>query len=114
MRIQCEVYEPIYDFNSKKYMRFLISPEMAQTVTDVHSRNTHKLFHPKVDNPLDGFVLTVKVPYRYRKVEVKVNGLRGVLSLQKGDVLLVDIEFMGAWNIENYSGFCWKLKEIAL
>ena len=68
----------------------------------------HVLLHENVDNPLDGRVLTVKVPFRYRRVMCEVQG-RPVQSLVKDDEVEIEITFKGGWNIGNYSGFSWML-----
>jgi len=42
----------------------------------------------------------------------KVEGLTPISCLKKGDVVELDIEFMGAWNVNAYSGYTWKLNVI--
>ena len=62
-----------------------------------------------MDNPLDGRILTVKVPFRYRRVMCEVRG-GPIQSLIKDDEAEVEIDFKGVWNIGNYSGFSWVIK----
>jgi len=57
---------------------------------------------------LDGNILTVKVPFRYRRVMCTVQG-KPIQSFIKGDEVEIEIEFKGAWNVGNYSGFSWIL-----
>jgi len=64
-----------------------------------------------VYNPLDGFILTVKVPFRYRRVMCNVSG-KPVQSLIKGDEVGIEVEFMGVWNKGDHSGYSWKLISI--
>jgi len=65
-----------------------------------------------IDNPLDGKVLTVKVPFRYRRVMCEVKG-RPMQSLIKGDEVEVVMDFKGVWNVGNYSGFSWVLVQMS-
>jgi hypothetical protein len=53
-------------------------------------------------------VLTVKVPFRYRRVMCEVKG-KPVQSLIRDDEVEVEVNFKGVWNVENYSGFSWIL-----
>ena len=108
MKIIAQVHEPMYDFNNKKYIRLLISNRCAQIVEDIHSNRMHLLVNQNIDNPLDGRILTVKVPFRYRRVMCEVKG-RPIQSLIKGDEVEVVIDFKGIWNVGNYSGFSWTL-----
>ena len=97
MKFMTKVYEPMYDFNNKKYIRLSIPLKCAESIERIN-----------VDNPLDGRVLTVKVPFRYRRVMCEVRG-RPVQSLIKDDEVEVDINFKGVWNVGNHSGFSWVL-----
>src|SRR6056300_421943 len=108
MKFVAKVYEPMYDFNSKKYIRFMIPLKSAQTIESIHTSRTHLTVNQNVDDPLDGRVLTVKVPFRYRRVMCEVQG-RPLQSLIKDDEVEVEIDFKGVWNIGNHSGFSWIL-----
>ena len=88
MRFMAEVYEAMYEYNDKQYFRVIV-PE-------------------NVENPLDGRILKIKIPFRYRRVMCNVEG-RPIQSLIKGDVIDVNVDFKGVWNIENHSGFSWVL-----
>ena len=94
----------MYDHNYKKYLRLVIPENCAQIVQRMHKKEVR-------DNPLDGRVLTVKVPFRYRRVMCEVRG-RPLQSLIKGDEIEVEVDFAGVWNVGNYSGYAWKLKSI--
>ena len=104
MKFVGQVYEPMYDHNDKKYLRLVIPENCAQIVQRMHKKEVR-------DNPLDGRVLTVKVPFRYRRVMCEVRG-RPLQSLIKGDEIEVEVDFAGVWNVGNYSGYAWKLKSI--
>jgi len=65
-----------------------------------------------VDDPLDGRVLKVKVPFRYRRVMCEVKG-RPIQSLIKDDEVEIVVDFKGVWNVGAYSGFSWILTYIS-
>ena len=81
MKFKANVYEPMYDFNDKKYIRLTIPPKASEIIRGMHTSRMHFLINQNVDDPLDGHVLTVKVPFRYRRVMCEVNG-RPVQSLE--------------------------------
>ena len=109
MKFVAKVHEPMYDFNSKKYIRFIIPARVSEIIERMHASRMHLLIkNQNVDNPLDGRVLTVKVPFRYRRVMCEVKG-RPVQSLIKGDEVEIEVDFKGVWNVGNYSGFSWIL-----
>lgn len=108
MKFVAKVHEPMYDFNSKKYIRFIIPAKVSEIIERMHTLKQCLIKNQNVDNPLDGHVLTVKVPFRYRRVMCEVKG-RPVQSLMKGDEVEIEVDFKGVWNVENYSGFSWIL-----
>jgi len=108
MKFIAKVYEPMYDFNDKKYIRLVIPLKGAEIIERMHESRAHLLVNQNVDNPLDGRILTVKVPFRYRRVMCEVKG-RPLQSLIKGDEVEVAVEFKGSWNVGNHSGFSWIL-----
>lgn len=108
MRFLAEVYEPMYDFNDRKYIRLTVPENVRAIVENMHIKRTHLLKNSKVDDPLEGRVLKVKVPFRYRRVMCSVEG-RPIQALVRGDEIEVVVDFKGAWNVENHSGFSWVL-----
>lgn len=108
MKFLAKVYEPFYDHNSKKYIRLMIPERVSSIIDNMHRQRLHLLLNKTIDDPLDGHVLTVKVPFRYRRVMCEVKG-RPIQSLTKGDEIEVIIDFKGVWNVGNYSGFSWIL-----
>ena len=108
MKFIAKVYEPMYDFNDKKYIRLVIPLKGAEIIERMHESRAHLLVNQNIDNPLDGRILTVKVPFRYRRVMCEVKG-RPLQSLIKGDEVEVVVDFKGCWNMGNYSGFSWVL-----
>lgn len=109
MRFSCEVQGPMVDHNGKKYIHLLIPDDVKQIIHHVYAR--HPLEGEWRDDPLDGNVLAVKVPFRYRRVMCTFEGVP-VQSLRKGDEVDVDILFMGVWNYERHCGYSWKLSYI--
>ena len=98
----------MYEFNDKKYIRLVIPSKLATIISDMHASRTHLLVNQNVDDPLDGRVLTVKVPFRYRRVMCEVKG-KPVQSLIRDDEVEVEMNFKGVWNVGNHSGFSWIL-----
>jgi hypothetical protein len=74
----------------------------------MHTNKLHLLLNKNVDDPLDGTILTVKVPFRYRRVMCNVKG-RPIQSLIKEDEVEIVVDFKGVWNVGAYSGFSWIL-----
>jgi len=108
MKFIATVYEPMYDFNDKKYIRFIIPQKVSEIIQRMHTNKLHLLLNKNVDDPLDGRVLKVKVPFRYRRVMCNVKG-RPIQSLIKDDEVEVVVDFKGVWNVGAYSGFSWTL-----
>lgn len=108
MKFMAKVHEPMYEFNNKKYIRFIIPSKVSEIIERMHTQRWHFLSNQNLDIPLDGNILTVKVPFRYRRVMCEVRG-RPVQSLIKGDEVEVEVDFKGYWNVGNYSGFSWLL-----
>lgn len=108
MKFLAKVYQPMYDHNDKKYIRLVIPEKCSEIIQKMHANKFNLISNERIDNPLDGNVLTVKVPFRYRRVMCRVEG-RPVQSLIKDDEVEVEINFMGVWNVGEYSGYSWKL-----
>lgn len=104
MKFLARVYEPMYEFNNKHYIRFIIPEKCSEIIQRIHASKAHLL----TDNPLDGMILKVKVPFRYRRVMCEVRG-RPLQSLIRGDDIEVEVESRGFWNVGDYSGFSWVL-----
>jgi hypothetical protein len=109
MKFLTSVYEPMYEYNSKKYIRIRIPPTLVTRINDTHMKMNHLLTNSNIDNPLEGHILKVKVPFRYRRVMCEVKG-KPLQSCVKGDEIQVEIEFKGYWNVGDYSGFSWIIK----
>tara|TARA_B100001121_G_scaffold310555_1_gene342481 strand:- start:526 stop:861 length:336 start_codon:yes stop_codon:yes gene_type:complete len=94
------VEQPFYDYNGKKYIRIILTEKVASEIRKIHDTSTKGF----VMDSLEGTILTVKVPWRYRKVDCKVFGITPVEAIEKGDQMDVTIEFCGAWD----KGIFWK------
>lgn len=112
MMIRAKIHKPMYDHNDKKYIQLAVPSKFASRVEQVHEANAGKLRNGEKQNPLMGSVLTVKVPYRYRRVMCQVVGSKPIQALREGDEVVVELEFTGAWNVGNTSGFSWKIKNV--
>ncbi len=112
MKFVAKVHEPMYDFNSKKYIRFIIPAKVSEIIERMHTNKWHLLTNTHIDNPLDGHILTVKVPFRYRRVMCNVKG-RPIQSCKQADEVEIEIKFKGAWNVGNYCGFSWILESFS-
>ena len=108
MKFVVTIHEPMYEFNNKKYIRFIIPSKVSEIIERMHTQRWHFLSNQNLDIPLDGNILTVKVPFRYRRAMCEVRG-RPVQSLIKWDEVEVEVDFKGYWNVGNYSGFSWIL-----
>ena len=111
MKFLAKVHTPMYDHNDKKYIRLVIPENYAEIVRRVQLNKAWLVKNQHLDDPLDGRVLTVKVPFRYRRVMCEVKG-EPLQSLIKDDEVGVEIDFKGVWNVGNYSGFSWIMKSI--
>ena len=111
--VKALVYEPMYEYNEKKYIRITVPDKFKERVLALHiNRSDVILFPDKLDDPLEGNVLKVKVPFRYRRVMCNVEGDKPVQSLVKGDTIETEIQFKGVWNAHEHSGYSWVLKYI--
>ena len=86
----------------------MIPQKVSEIIERMHASRMHLLVNQDIDDPLDGKVLTVKVPFRYRRVMCKFEG-KPIQSLVKDDEVDVELDFKGIWNIGNHSGFSWLL-----
>lgn len=111
MKFLAKVHTPMYDHNDKKYIRLVIPEKCVEIMRKVQNNKSGLIQHSHVDDPLDGFILTVKVPFRYRRVMCQVEG-QPVQSLPKDAEVEVEVDFCGVWNVGNYSGYSWKLVSI--
>jgi hypothetical protein len=111
--LEGDVYEPMYDYNDKKYIRITVDNRTRDYIQGLQESKSRFIVNKmRVDDPLDGNVLTIKVPFRYRRVMCTVEGDTPVQSLAKGDKVKILANFSGAWNVANHSGYAWVIKTI--
>ena len=111
--LEGDVYEPMYDYNDKKYIRITVDNRTRDYIQGLQESKSRFIVNKmRVDDPLDGHVLTIKVPFRYRRVMCTVEGDTPVQSLAKGDKVKILANFCGAWNVANHSGYAWVIKTI--
>jgi hypothetical protein len=111
--IEGTVYTPMYEYNDKKYMRVTVNDRTRDYIHGLQDSKSKFIMNKQnVDNPLEGNVLTIKVPFRYRRVMCTVEGDTPIQSLAKGDKVKILANFSGAWNVANHSGYAWVIKEI--
>ena len=94
----------MYPVGTRKYMEIKLDEQTSNEVFDVHNR---KKFEGGI-NPLNGNILLVKVPYRYKRVDCEVVGITPVEELKQGDEIFTTVQFCGAWK----SGLYWRFNLI--
>jgi hypothetical protein len=112
IQIEGHVHEPMYEYNSRKYIRIEVDNRTRDYIQGLHESKSKFIMNKNVDDPLSGNVLTIKVPFRYRRVMCIVEGDTPVQSLTKGDEVKILAIFNGAWNVANHSGYAWTIKTI--
>ena len=111
--VTATVYEPMYEYNEKKYIRLSLPDKVRDYILALHANRSDTILFPDtLDDPLEGNVLKVKVPFRYRRVMCNVDGDTPVQALKKGDTVLTELQFNGVWNAHKHSGYSWVLKYI--
>lgn len=107
-----EIIEPIYTHNEKKYMDIKILYHKDIDIVNRLSQTNSK--SGKFSNSLkNGNILKVKIPYRYRKIECRVEGLKTLYEYKKNDMAMVEILYMGEWVVGDFAGNTWKLMGIS-
>ena len=101
LTFECSIDREIYDYADKKYINIKLDEDAVWKI--------NKIQYVSVNiNPLVGNILKVKIPFRYRKIEVPVRGDKTVYELKKDDVIMITIKYCGVWKAENLSGYAWK------
>lgn len=85
-------------------MKIELDDETKNKVYRIHSK---KNFEEGI-NPLEGNILSAKVPYRYKRVDCQVMGITPVEDLKSGDEISTTVQFCGAWK----SGLYWRFNLI--
>ena len=112
MNFECEIVLPLYVKNNKRYMDISVPCEHIETVRQIHGELRDVFTKNHFQDPLEGSVLKVKIPYRNNRVSCKIVGLTPIQELKRGDPVRVDLKFCGSWDIGDYCGVSWKLNLI--
>ena len=102
MDLLVRIHRPMYEFNSKRYMDIIVPEESIPHILEKHRP------HTTLSNPLKENILRVKVPYRYKRIDCKVEGIVPVQDMKKDDQVEVSIVFCGAWD----TGLYWKFSKL--
>lgn len=101
----------LYTKNDKKYIDIKIPPEQMNTIHSIHQSYGSRLTKPNVQLPLNGDVLTIKVPYRNNRISCRVRGVKTLYEVEVGDKVNVVIENCGVWTYGDFCGIAWKLSQ---
>ena len=112
MHFHTTLYQSMYEHNDKQYIRVKLDETATLAVARTHEKKRHYLRSSNIENPLTGNILTLKIPYRYRRVMCQVTGGTPVQALKPGDAMEIDAEFT-PWNAGDHSGFSWKCIKIS-
>ena len=99
--INATVHKPMYEVGTRRYMDIEITGDFLEIIK--RTQNTSNF--EGGFNPLRDTILSVKVPFRYKRVDCKVLGLTPVQALQNGDKIAVCLQFCGSWKD---TGMFWK------
>jgi hypothetical protein len=111
MNFQCVVHEPLGVVNNKYYIFLDLPPEVLDEVIRLHSSST--MTRPRVQSPLSGTVLKVKVQFRYNRIMCDVKGTKTLYEYKKGDFIKVSVKYCGKWEMGDYCGVSWVLNQVS-
>ncbi len=101
---RCKINKPMYEVGTRKYMKIELDDETRNKVF----RTQDKKNLQEGINPLKDNILSVKVPYRYNRVDCQVRGITPIEDLKPGDEIFTTVHFCGAWK----SGLYWRFNLI--
>ena len=102
------VYKTPYERSGKKYMDILLNDNDMKYVQDLQILQYMKNETPFF-NPLDGNILTIKIPWRYNKIDYIHVGLTTIFEICENDPIYVELNFKGLWGTKTAHGFSWVL-----
>lgn len=103
--MKCTIAKAMYSNNNKKYIGIKVDdPERFNLKPQPNVRD--------FINPLNGDVLTVKIPFRYNRVMCSVSGAKTLQELIVGDTIDIDITFGGYWLVNGFGGPSWKVDRV--
>jgi hypothetical protein len=104
----CKVSKPMYNLKNTKYIDFEITDSIQARIHALYERDARRYKLVVPPPPPGENHISVKVPWRYNKVECAVNGIIPVQDLKPGDTVDVVIEYCGTWALGSF----WKLSAI--
>ena len=110
-KIKCHIHDTLYTNNQKKYLGLNLPEPFMKRVEEVHEQSRH-LLTKRNQSPLNGNILKVKVPFKYNRVTCKLTGNKIIQELVKGDIVNVNLEYCGVWEVGDFCGMSWKITMI--
>lgn len=113
-KIPCIIHTGLYEHNMKKYINIKLDNDWYKKINKLHIEkcDTYAKVYTDSLNHREQF-LKVKVPYRYRKFEIKTHGNKIIHDYKPEDEALVELKFCGFWKVGDYYGNSWKLVSIS-
>jgi hypothetical protein len=112
LNISGTVAEPFYTKNNKKYIHIELHSWDCTQIYDVHETFKKYMTKKNVQNPLEGNILKIKVPFLKNRVMCKTNGDKIIQEHEKGDEFNGVITYCGVWAIGDFCGPSWKLESV--
>jgi hypothetical protein len=103
--MRCTVSRGMYESNDKKYLKIKLDDPMR------FYKPPQKYVRDFID-PLNGDILTVKIPFRYNRVMCSVAGAKTLQELEAGDIIDIDVTFAGYWLVNGFGGPSWKVNQV--
>jgi hypothetical protein len=104
------IHRTMYDINQTgKYIDIILPQKQQEIIQKINKRGGESIDN-WVFNPLSGNKLSVKVPWRYKRVDCIVKGIVPVQDFKVGDEVMVEIKYCGSWTTGTY----WKFISVEL
>ena len=84
--MQYTIETPFFEYNTRRYI--IVTPD----------NSTEKI--------------RVKIPFRYNRVMCQVRGDKTIQELVIGDTVTIKIKNCGRWEVNGYTGICYKCEEL--
>lgn len=106
------VSDSFYTKNNKKYIDVELSDSDFIRVACMHKESENYLTKKNIQNPLEGNILKIKVPFYRNRVSCKINGDTIIQDYKKGQKFNGVITYCGVWTFGDFCGLSWKLKSV--
>jgi hypothetical protein len=97
------IHRTMYDTLNTKYIDITLPRKQQEIIYRINKRGGESV-ETRAFNPLSGNVLSVKVPWRYKRIDCTVKGIVPVQDFEVGDEVMVEIKYCGTWTTGTY----WK------